>query len=176
MTASHSSTDMVASIRSRRNPALLTRTSSRPNDSTAERTIRSAPSQSATSSVLATAWPPAALISSTTCCAGAVEAPSPSRDVPMSFTTTAAPAAAKASACARPRPPPAPVTTTTRPVQIPTMLLAEVGLAAVGHQRRAGDVGGVVGQQERDRTADVLLQPSDASERNGGDEVVELLR
>src|SRR5436305_6815498 len=183
MTASHSSTDIPASIRSRRNPALLTSTSSRPNSSMAVRTSPAAPSQSETSSAFATASPPAARISSTTCCAGAADVPSPSRDVPMSLTTTRAPSAANASACARPRPPPAPVTMTTRPSQIPIALLSrlsaglpEVGLAPVCHQRGTGDIAGVIAQQERDGTSDVLLEVADAAERHARDERLELLR
>src|SRR3954464_5059254 len=178
MTASHSSTDIVVSIRSRRKPALLTRTSSPPKASTAVCTSRPAPSQSAMSSVSATASPPAPRISSTTCCAGPADVPSPSREVPMSLTTTRAPSAAKASACARPRPPPAPVTMTTRPSQTPLNAVpsSQVGLSAVGHQRRPGHVGGVVGEQERDRAAHILLQPSHPAERDRRDELLVLLR
>src|SRR3954447_24704812 len=135
-----------------------------------------APSQSAMSSVLATAWPPASRISSTTICAGASDEPSPSRDVPMSLTTTRAPSAAKASACARPRPPPAPVTMTTRSSQIPMRLLSQIRLAAVGHQRGAGDVARIVTQQEGNDLADIVLEVTDASERNAADECLELRR
>src|SRR3954468_14779602 len=67
------------------------------------------------SSVLATASPPAATISPTTCWAGPVEAPSPLTVPPRSLTTTFAPSAASVIASARPMPPPAPVTTATRP-------------------------------------------------------------
>ncbi|SIJ73565.1 Uncharacterised protein [Mycobacteroides abscessus subsp. abscessus] len=79
-----------------------------------------APLQSATSSPLVTASPPAAVISSTTSCAGLVPA-DPSRPTPMSLTTTRAPSAANASACARPMPRPAPVMMTTRPSSKPGM-------------------------------------------------------
>ena len=68
MTASHSSSVMLTSTRSRRMPALLTRTSRSPKVSMAALTRRWPPSQSATLSPLATASPPIALISSTTCC------------------------------------------------------------------------------------------------------------
>ena len=68
--------------------------------------MRLADSQSATLSVLATAVPPAALISSTTFCAGPTSLPSPFTEVPRSLTTTFAPAAAIASAKSRPMPPP----------------------------------------------------------------------
>src|SRR3954454_7040894 len=181
MTASHSSTDIVVSMRSRRKPALLTSTSSPPNDSTAACTSRPAPSQSAMSSVLATASPPPARISSTTCCAGPADEPSPSRDVPMSLTTTLAPSAANANACARPRPLPAPVTMTMRPSHKlicapPARPSPEVGLTAVGHQRRPGHVRRVIAQQEGHRAADVLLAVADPAERDRRDEVVELLR
>src|ERR1700744_3628748 len=69
---------------------------------------------------LATASPPAAVISSTTLWA-ALPPPAgdPSRPTPMSLTTTRAPSAANARACARPIPPPAPVTMTTRPSTVP---------------------------------------------------------
>ncbi|MPM99589.1 hypothetical protein SDC9_146781 [bioreactor metagenome] len=113
MTASHSSRLILWKNRSRRMPALLTTPSMRPKLSTAHCTMRAALAASATLSVLATAWPPAALISSTTFCAGPASVPSPVVEVPMSLTTTLAPSAAMASAMSRPMPPPAPVTTTT---------------------------------------------------------------
>ena len=91
MTASHSSSAAVNNIRSRRKPALLTSTSSPPNVSSARCTSACAPSQSAMSSPLATASPPAARISSTTACAGPVSCPPPSLLTPRSFTTTRAP-------------------------------------------------------------------------------------
>src|SRR4029453_10220456 len=59
MTASHSASVMLTSMRSRRMPALLTRTSSLPNASIAVPTSFSAPAQSLISSGLATACPPA---------------------------------------------------------------------------------------------------------------------
>ena len=71
MTASHSdSSAMFTSIRSRRIPALLTRTSRRPKWSTACWIIAPAASKSATLAPLATASPPMASISATTCWAG----------------------------------------------------------------------------------------------------------
>ena len=70
MTASHSASVMLVSMRSRRMPALLMRMSRPPNVSMADWTRRSAPSQSLMSSPLAMASPPMALISSTTCWAG----------------------------------------------------------------------------------------------------------
>ena len=66
MTASHSSSLVVNSIRSRTNPALLTRTSRRPKVSTTVATSRRAPSHAVMSSVFATALPPRAAISSRT--------------------------------------------------------------------------------------------------------------
>ena len=79
MTESHSASDMFVSMRSRRMPALLTSTSRSPNVVDGAVWIRRwPPSQSATSSVLATASPPRARISSTTCCAGPASAPTPS--------------------------------------------------------------------------------------------------
>src|SRR3954451_18119293 len=94
----------------------------------------------------------------------------------MSSTTTRAPSAAKASACARPRPPPAPVTMTTRSSQIPMRLLSQIRLAAVGHQRGAGDVTRIVTEQEGNDLADIVLEVTDASERNAADEGLELRR
>src|SRR3954454_11350989 len=106
MTVSHSSSEMLKMSRSRMTPALLTRTSSAPNVSTAVPTRRSAVCQLDTSPGAATAAPPAAEISRATCSAA-----SPLK----SLTTTLAPAAASASASARPRPWPAPVTRAVRP-------------------------------------------------------------
>ena len=67
------------------------------------------------SSVLATASPPIATISSTTSWAGPWSLPSPSMEPPRSLTTTLAPWCARSRACSRPMPRPAPVTIATRP-------------------------------------------------------------
>ena len=92
MTASHSSSVMFTSIRSRRMPALLTSTSSPPKVSIACLTRRSAPSQSEMSSPLATASPPAATISSTTSLGRAARrARCRPCSPPRSLTTTLAP-------------------------------------------------------------------------------------
>ncbi|CKT94471.1 Uncharacterised protein [Mycobacterium tuberculosis] len=116
MTASNSSSLVLAIIRSRTMPALFTRTSTPPYVSTAAWIRLAAWSQSEMSDPSATAWPPAARISSTTSWAALPPlAGEPSRPTPISLTTTRAPSAAKANACARPMPPPAPVTMTTRP-------------------------------------------------------------
>jgi hypothetical protein len=105
-------------------PALLTTMSILPNASTAAATIALAPSGVATLSVLATAWPPFLVMSSTTSAAGPAEAPVPSSAPPRSFTTTFAPLSASSSACERPRPCPAPVTIATlsskRSIEPPT--------------------------------------------------------
>src|SRR5947208_1518225 len=138
ITSSHSSGSMLKSIRSRRMPALLTSTSSRPNESSAVWTRRRAPSQSDTSSVLATAAPPMAWISSTTSAAGTWELPDPSRAPPRSFTTTRAPWRANSSAWARPMPRPAPVTMTTRPSQIPLIGLSSLFDTGVEYKLGAG--------------------------------------
>src|SRR5436309_263452 len=119
MTASHSSSVMLTSTRSRRMPALLTRMWRSPKASTAELIRRWPPSQSATLSALATASPPIALISSTTCSAGVRSSPVPSMAPPRSFTTTLAPSWANSSACSRPMPRPAPVMMATRPSRAP---------------------------------------------------------
>src|SRR5688572_3969253 len=133
MTAFHSSTDMLKKKRSRRMPALLTTTSIRPNVSIAVLMMRFAASQSATLSVLATAVPPFALISSTTFCAGPASLPSPETEEPMSLTTTFAPLAAIACAKSRPIPPPAPVTTTTLPCSM--VLFPERRISAIEHSQ-----------------------------------------
>ena len=78
MTPSHSSSVIEKSMRSRRMPALLTRTSSPPNVSMACCTRLAAPSHELTSSVFAAASPPVAVISSTTSWAGPVSVPVPS--------------------------------------------------------------------------------------------------
>ena len=115
MTASHSSSVMLVSIRSRRMPALLTTACRSPNVSTAVLIRRWAPSHDDTLSPLATASPPNALISSTTCWAGDRSPPEPSTLPPRSFTTTFAPWYARLRACSRPMPRPAPVTMAMRP-------------------------------------------------------------
>ena len=73
MTASHSSSVMFTSMRSRRMPALFTTTSRRPNVSIACLTTLPAPSQLEMSSPLATASPPMPSISATTSWAGPSE-------------------------------------------------------------------------------------------------------
>ena len=94
----------------------------RPKLSIADLMMAFAPIQVETLSVLATAWPPLARISSTTCCAGPASLPSPLTEAPMSLTTTLAPSAAISSANSRPMPPPEPVTTTTLSCIICAML------------------------------------------------------
>ncbi len=113
MTASHSSSDMLKSIRSRRMPATATTPSMRPHRSTPAPTIFSPPSRVVTLSATATASPPAASISATRASATSLVGSSPARHTPMSATTTLAPSAAAARATARPIPPPAPVMATT---------------------------------------------------------------
>ena len=66
--------------------------------------MRLAPFQSETSSPLATASPPLALISFTTCWAGPTSLPLPARSPPRSFTTTLAPCSASIRQCSRPTP------------------------------------------------------------------------
>src|SRR5262245_41101763 len=110
---------MFTSILSRRIPALFTTTWRSPKVSIASCTSRAAASKSEQLSVCATASPPMATISSTTCCAGARSAPTPWLSPPRSFTTTLAPSAANSRACSRPRPRPAPVMIATRPSSAP---------------------------------------------------------
>ena len=99
---------------SRKMPALLTTMSTVPKAATASSTMLLAPSRSETDALLATAWPPAALISATTASA-ASDWPSPWTEPPKSFTTTLAPRSANASAWLLPKPLPAPVTMATLP-------------------------------------------------------------
>src|SRR5579875_183992 len=117
MTASHSSSDMLKIMRSRRMPALLTTTSRRPKASIAVSTTRREPSQSETSSALATASPSIWRISAATSSATEPFRSVPSTLEPTSLTTTLAPWRANSMASPRPIPRPAPVTTTTRPSQ-----------------------------------------------------------
>ena len=98
MMRSHSSGLVLTNMRSRRMPALLITTSSRPNASSAVPMMRADACQSVTSSVFATASPPSARISSTTSAAGPVDAPAPSEPPPRSFTTSRAPSRASANA------------------------------------------------------------------------------
>ena len=102
-------------MRSRRIPALLTTTWRSPKVETAWSTSALAPAKELTLSVLATAWPPAAVISSTTDWAAETSAPEPSTAPPRSLTTTLAPSEANRSACSRPMPRPAPVMIATLP-------------------------------------------------------------
>src|SRR3954469_12221770 len=131
---------MLTSMRSRRMPALFTRTSRPPKVSTAWAIISRAASKSLTSAPLTAASPPMALISSTTCCAGLASAPVPSRSPPRSLTITLAPCSASISAYSRPIPRPAPVTIATRPSHIPAMtcLLRSDRVAVREHERRRG--------------------------------------
>ncbi len=129
MTASHSASVMLVSMRSRRMPALLITTSSPPKVSMACCTSRCEPSQSEMSSPLATASPPMATISATTSWAGPVDLPSPSISPPRSLMTSLAPWSASMSACSRPMPRPAPVMMQMRSAQMPVMavLLGRIG-------------------------------------------------
>ncbi len=115
MTSSHSCSVMLKTIRSRRMPATLTRTSSRPNCSMAVLTRSPAAAWSEMSAPLATALPPAAPISAATSRAGPASRPEPSTAAPRSLTTTQAPSLASSFATDLPIPRPAPVTTATRP-------------------------------------------------------------
>ena len=109
MTASNSSSLMDTSMRSRRMPALFTTTWRSPKLETAWSTMALAPANELTLSVLATAWPPAAVISSTTDWAAETSVPDPSTAPPRSLTTTFAPSDANRRACSRPMPRPPPV-------------------------------------------------------------------
>src|SRR6266567_5820766 len=182
-TRSHSCADIVKTIRSRSTPSLLTTMSSPPNEPRAAASIASPAAQSPTSPSLATARPPAAVISSATACTA-----SPGR----SFSTTPAPAAARAIASARPRPWPAPVTIAVLPSRVspsamltcllfspvafwpvarlparrPALSRSVTGSGqdpAVGHELAAGAVRRLVRGQERDQSRDLdrLAEPAE---------------
>ena len=89
---------MLWNVLSRRMPALLMTMSTVPNASTAVCTMASPPSGVATLSPLATASPPSASISLTTCWAGPASPPSPDTEPPRSLTTMRAPRSASSSA------------------------------------------------------------------------------
>src|SRR2546423_8867151 len=89
--------------------------STRPKASWAAVMRPAQPSAVVMSLPLASAVPPAAVISATTSSAGPGDAPEPSLAQPRSLTTTVAPREASSRAYSRPTPRPAPVTTATRP-------------------------------------------------------------
>ena len=115
MTASHSSSLVVKSMRSRRKPALFTSTSSPPKVSIASRRVAARPPSRRCRRC--SQWPHRPRPGSRR----RLAAPDrhrhrvPSRATPRSLTTTFAPSRANASACSRPIPRPAPVMATTRP-------------------------------------------------------------
>ena len=115
ITASHSSSVILTSMRSRRIPALFTKTSSFPKVLMAWSIMFFAPSKLLTSSPFTIASPPIAVISSATAWAGDGSDPTPFTVPPRSLTTIFAPALASWRACCRPSPRAAPVTTATRP-------------------------------------------------------------
>lgn len=90
ITASHSDSLMLTSIRSRRIPSLQTSTSTPPNASIADSIMRPAAAKSQTLSSLTIASLPALRISSTTSWAGVCDGPLPSSSPLGSFTTTLA--------------------------------------------------------------------------------------
>jgi hypothetical protein len=101
ITRSQSSTLSSTAVPGRSVPALLNSTSSRPNCSTVLATMASTEAASATSTSMATAWPPPSLMAATV---------SSALRRRTSATATAAPSAAKRIALAAPMPEPAPVT------------------------------------------------------------------
>src|SRR5437763_14687917 len=113
-TASKSDSSILSSVLSRMMPALFTRMSTLPNESSAVCTMLAAPANSLTESKLGTATPPSASISLHTSTAGRSSVASPDRLAPTSFTTTLAPSAARHLANSRPMPRPDPVTMATR--------------------------------------------------------------
>src|SRR5690606_25898145 len=131
MTASHSCSVILHSVRSRRMPALLIRPCRAPKCSTAASIMRLAPAKSATFSWLAMAWPPAATISLATASAVLSSVSSPERETLRSLTTTRAPSRASCNAYSRPMPRPAPVTMTTRPSHSLDMDFLQMGVGSV---------------------------------------------
>src|SRR3954468_7729581 len=123
MTASQSASSMLKLMRSRRMPALLTRMSRPPSSCVAWLIRPWPPSQDVMSSKLATAVPPAPLISLTTSSAGRSSLLSPETAAPTSLTTTDAPSDASRRASVRPIPRPAPVMTATLPSSRPMLQL-----------------------------------------------------
>ena len=81
-TGSHSSSDMLNNIRSRRIPATPTTPSSRPKEDSAVSTTRCPPAIVEMSSATATASPPAASISFTTPDATSLAGDAPSTETP----------------------------------------------------------------------------------------------
>src|SRR3546814_19291668 len=83
-----SARSILAKLESRRNPALLTRISTRPHFSTVDETIASTAAKSVTELPSTRASPPLARISLAHWSAAAPELPAPSATVPRSFPTT----------------------------------------------------------------------------------------
>src|SRR5438132_2928964 len=110
---------MLWNILSRRMPAALNTMCSPPKVSRAWLTIARQSSNLATEPKLATASPPAALISSPVTCAGRWSPPSPAPPTPGSTTTILAPSAAISLATSAPTPRAAPVQIATRPSNMP---------------------------------------------------------
>src|SRR5688500_11021251 len=147
ITASQSSSLMLAYIMSRKMPSLFTTTLQSPNASIAMSHTLCAPDILDTSALDATAIPPAWLISSVTACATVGSLPVPSGPEPLSHTTTCAPSFANNNACWRPMPRPAPVMMAIRPSSTPTLtpfpvetlalLRAAVGSFLLGHLSHA---------------------------------------
>src|SRR3984893_13182858 len=119
MTACQSSGNMLWNILSRRMPAALNTMCSPPKVSRAWLTSCRQSSNLVTEPKLATASPPAALISSALACAGRVSPPSPAPPTPGSTTTILAPSAAISLATSAPTPRAAPVQIATRPSNMP---------------------------------------------------------
>src|SRR5947209_6867356 len=137
-------------------PALLTTIATLPNTSSACWTTRSPPMAVEMLSWLATAVPPAALISSPTVAAG-------SESAARSLTTTRAPRRASSRAWQRPSPRPAPVTIATSPSNISTSDHRE---PAADAEDLAGDPRAQWRGEEEHSVGDVL-RLADSSHRIG---------
>src|ERR1700724_2224901 len=161
---------------SRRIPALFTTIARLPNSSIACWMMRSPPSAVATLSRLATATPPAARISSTTCSAG-FDSPAPGSP-PTSLTTTRAPRRASSRAWQRPSPRPAPVTIATSPSNFNGALVTATSdhrESAADAEDLAGDPRGQRGREEEHGIGDVLGLP-DPSHRVGPGQLLRAAR
>src|SRR5918993_2709671 len=112
---------LLGAERSPATEALLTSTSRRPQRSARPTTAARMPSRDAMFRTTPTAWPPAAVISSTTFSTNSGL---------RSFTPIAAPMAARCRAVARPMPLPAPVTSATRPASRPGSFRLSVAFIA----------------------------------------------
>src|SRR6185437_5381163 len=161
ITSSQSCSARLKIIRSRRMPATLTTMSSLPNCSTAVRTSRSPVATLPMSPPSATAWPPAATISSATCLAGPSSPPVPSGAPPRSLMTRLAPSAANSRLIEAPMPLAPPVMIATRPSMTPICaesLLPKLRAPVSQHEAAGGAEEHADALHEADRDAGHLRE------------------